>query len=220
MAMDGSVGMPTAAATTIGDMLDKCARLQPGQEVLILAHIDGLYGGDNMVDPTAIEWLQAAIKFRGANSSVLWIDEPARAHQWHFSPLVKAAMGTCDLIINHSFDLVMEEMLEFRAAVYANKKVMVRNFATTAPLLCTYWAQTPYELVSEIRYRSSLAIQPGFKWTLTDPNGTELSGVIMPPNIPSFTSYSMRRDESFTKPFPEWVHPPVVMACSVGGHGT
>ncbi len=209
--MGSSMSMPTSAAITISDMLDKCAKLQTGQEVLILAHIDGLYGGDNMVDPVAIEWLQAGIKFRGAKASVLWVDEPAVAHEWRFPPIVKAAMGACDLIINHSFDLVMEEMLDFRATVYANKKVMIRNFATTAPLLCTYWAQTPYELVSEIRYRSSLAIQPGLKWTLTDPNGTDLAGVIMPPSIPSFTSYSMRRDESFTKPFPEWVHPPVVL---------
>lgn len=208
--------MPAAAATAIGDLLDTCCRLTPGQEVLILAHTDGLYGGDNMVDAVAIDWIQAGVAFRGARASVLWVDEPARAHAWRFPPVVKAAMGAADLIINHSFDLVMEEMLEFRATVYANKKVMVRNFATTAPLLCTHWAQTPYELVSEIRYRASLPIQPGLAWKLTDPNGTDMQGVILPPTIPSFTSYSMRRDQSFTRPWPEWVHPPIVLGETSG----
>ena len=214
--MNETGGIPRAAAIAVGDLLDKCCRIEPGQEVLILAHTDGLYGGDNMVDTSAVAWIEAGVKFRGANASVLWIDEPARAHAWRFPPIAKAAMGAADLIINHSFDLVMEEMLEFRAAVYANKKVMVRNFATTAPLLCTYWAQTPYELVSEIRYRSSLPIQPGLRWKLSDPNGTDMEGVILPSNIPSFSSYSMRRDQSYTKPWPEWVHPPVVLGDTEG----
>jgi len=33
---------------------------------------------------------------------------------------------------------------------------MVRNFATTAPLLCSAWARTPHELVSEIRYQAAV----------------------------------------------------------------
>jgi len=41
-------GIPKGAAIAINDMLENCARIQKGQEVLILAHIDGLYGGDNL----------------------------------------------------------------------------------------------------------------------------------------------------------------------------
>ena len=43
-------GIPRGAALAIDDMLDNCALIRPGQEVLILAQIDGLYGGDNLVD--------------------------------------------------------------------------------------------------------------------------------------------------------------------------
>ena len=65
--------IPKAAIVSIGDMLDNCAKIQPGQEVLLLAHIDGLHGSDNMVDEQAISWIQSSVKLRGANASILWI---------------------------------------------------------------------------------------------------------------------------------------------------
>jgi len=63
-------------------MLDHCAKIQPGQEVVILAHLDGLYGGDNMVDQEAISWIQTAVQTRWANASVLWIDEKTKPYEW------------------------------------------------------------------------------------------------------------------------------------------
>ena len=73
--MTAQQGIPKGAAVAINDLLDHCAKIQAGQEVLLLAHIDGLYGGDNLVDEEAISWIQTAIQLRGANASVLWIDE-------------------------------------------------------------------------------------------------------------------------------------------------
>ena len=43
-------GIPKGAAVAINDLLDNCAKIQPDQEVVLLAHVDGLYGGDNFVD--------------------------------------------------------------------------------------------------------------------------------------------------------------------------
>jgi hypothetical protein len=147
-------GIPKGAAVAINDLLDHCAKIQAGQQVVLMAHIDGLYGGDNLVDEKAISWIQSAIQLRGANASVLWIDEQAKPHAWRLPPVVKAALAVCDVFINHSFDIVFEEMMELKQFVWERKIIMVRNFATTAPLLCTAWAQTPHELVSEIRYQA------------------------------------------------------------------
>jgi hypothetical protein len=206
-------GIPRGAAIAIDDMLDNCAKIQSGQEILILAHVDGLYGGDNLVDETAISWIQTAVQHRGANPTVLWIDEPAKPHAWRLPPVVKAAMGACDVFINNSFDIVFEELLELKQYLWETKIVLVRNFAVTAPLLCTAWAQTPHELVSEIRYQASLPFQEGLPWKLTDEHGTHLEGFINPaynPNHPWFTTYSIRREESGSyRPWPEWIHPPV-----------
>jgi hypothetical protein len=65
-------GITRTALITIGELLDSCAKIEAGQEVLLLAHIDGPYSGDNMVDEQAISWIQSAVRARGANASVLW----------------------------------------------------------------------------------------------------------------------------------------------------
>ena len=152
----------------------------------------------------AIAWIQAAIRSRGANASVLWFDEPARIHAWRFPPVVKAAISACDVFINHSFDLTFEEIEEFKHFVCQKKIPLVRNFATTAPLLCSAWAQTPQELVNEIRYQAALSIKEGASWELTDDNGTHLKGKVLPafrPEQPWFSSYAVReRSSAITGP--------------------
>jgi hypothetical protein len=210
--MTTTQGIPRGASIAIDDMLDKCAQIQEGQEVLILAQIDGLYGGDNLVDEQAVSWIQAAVQSRGANASVLWIDEPDRPHAWRVPPVLKAALTGCDVMINHSFDLVTEEIIEFRDLFGAKDPdfIMVRNFATTAPLLCTAWAQTPHELVSEIRYQASVPFKDGVAWRLTDENGTDLEGVVAASDNPFFPVYTTRRAEvGGYRPWPEWVIPPI-----------
>jgi hypothetical protein len=213
-------GIPRGAAVAIDDLLDHCAKVRAGQEVLLLAHIDGLYGGDNLVDETAVSWIQAAIQHRGAHASVLWIDEQAKPHAWRVPPVLKAAFTACDVFINQSFDIVFEQMVELKQFLWERKILMVRNFATTAPLLCTEWAQTPHELVSEIRYQASVPFKEGLPWQLTDGSGTHLEGIIDPPyhpNHPWFRSYSIRREEGGAyRPWPEWVVPPIRLSATSG----
>jgi len=209
------IGTPEGAIISISDMIDYCARIKQGEEVLILADIQDLSGGDGLVDQEAIGWIQTAVQARGANASVLWIDEPAILHAWRVPPILKSAMPACDVLINHSFNIVSEELVEFRNILAEHKKIrMVRNFATTSSLLCTAWAQTPYELVCEIRYQSSKYFRAGLPYQLTDPNGTFLEGVILNPQkkegIPGDLPYANRRGDGDNYfPWPEWMHPPV-----------
>ncbi len=213
-------GIPEGAAAAVADLLDHCAKIEAGQEVVLLAHLDGLHGGDNLVDEIAIAWIQAAVRDRGANASVLWIDEKAKPHAWRLPPVVKATLATCDVLINHSFDLAFEEMVELKQFLWAHKKLMVRNFATTAPLLCSAWAQTPHELVSEIRYQAAVPFKEGLPWQLTDDNGTHLEGRIEPafhPNHPWFKTCTIRREEGGGyRPWPEWVVPPIRLSKTSG----
>ena len=83
--MSRQIGIPKEAAISINDLLDHCARIQPGQEVVLLAHLDGLYGGDNLVNQEAVSWIQTAAQLRGANTSVLWIDELTKPHAWRYT---------------------------------------------------------------------------------------------------------------------------------------
>jgi hypothetical protein len=206
-------GIPKGALIAIGDMLDYCAKVQPGQEVLILAEIDGIY--DKTVDREAISWVQSCVQARGSNASVLWIDETPKVHAWRIPPIVKAAMAGCHILINHSFNLTTEDICEFGKYYDKFKIHMVRNFATTSSLLCTTWAQTPYELVSEIRHQVGLQLTGGKTFVITDTNGTHLEGMTMSPEVrpgvpATGESCAKRREEAGGyRPWPEWLHPPL-----------
>ncbi len=100
---------PADAAVAINDMLDCCAVVKPGQNVLILAAIDGLHGGRNLVDEQTIAWIQSGVQARGADPTVLWADMPSRPNviwpdiptpetAWKIPPIVKAAMKGADLV--------------------------------------------------------------------------------------------------------------------------
>ena len=70
--------IPKQAAIAVSDLVDNCANVQPGMQVLILAVHDGSYGGINLVDEDAVAWVQAAVQQRGADAYVLWTDTPVR----------------------------------------------------------------------------------------------------------------------------------------------
>jgi hypothetical protein len=210
--MTNQIGTPKGALIAIGDMLDYAAKVKPGQEVLILAEIESLY--DKSVDQEAISWIQAGVQARGANATVLWIGEKQKAHAWHIPPVAKAAMGSCDLLINNSYNITAEELSELRALIREKKFRMTRNFASTSALLCTAWAQTPWELVSKIRYQVVLPFKEGAPFQLTDPNGTHLEGTCRDPEpkegVPAGEPYTMsREDAGYGCPWPEWLHPPL-----------
>jgi hypothetical protein len=200
--------MPRQIANAISDLLDVCAEIKPDQQVLIVAAPDGLSGGWNVVDETTVAWIQSAVQQRGAWASVLWTDVPERVHAWRIPPVLKAALAGADIIINHAFDLPFEELYELRDAASENRVTVVRNMATTANLLASDWAQTPYELVSAIRLRTAQLFNEGVRWTLTHPNGTNLTGTVSPP-IPRGRLYADRRSDGFYRPFPEGVFSPI-----------
>lgn len=204
-------GMTAGIAAAIEDLLDY-ARVEKGHEVLLMAHIDGLYGSDNLVDEQAMDWIQSAIRRRGANAALMWVDAPDKPHAWKLPKMVAAAMKGCDIFINHSFTLVTEDIRPLRDYFTDLNIRYVRNFATTAPLLNTPWAQTPLKLVAEIRYQASKMITVDAGWELTEPNGTRLVGIIDKPQHRWFPTYACYREEGGGYlPWPEWVFPPVYL---------
>ena len=218
--------IPKSALNSIADLLDQTMHIQAGNKVLVVAYLDGLYGGDNLVDRDAIHWIADELESRGAIPEVLWVDAPGEKHNWVFPDVVREAMQRNDRMIYHSFDLVVEEIIAFRKSLYefirptpvqGNNITAVRNLATTGLLLCSKWAQTPYELVSEIRHQAGKRIQAlvGQKWELSDPLGTQLTGFVLPCTS-GFGSYDARRERRTQTPWPEWVVPPIHLADTSG----
>jgi len=206
--------MPADAAVAINDMLDCCAVVKPGQNVLILAAVDGLHGGRNLVDEQTIAWIRSGVQARGAHPTVIWADMPSRPNviwpniptpetAWKIPPIVKAAMKGADLLINHISDLSSEEHLkEFPELLKELKLPMVRNMATTTGLLMSDWARTPHDLIAEIRYRMAELIKPDETWSLTHPNGTHLEGKVGSPGRGG-ESYDYWRRDGYYRPFPD-----------------
>ena len=212
--------IPPKAATTVNDLLDNCACVRAGQHVLILAAHDGLRGGTNIVDEATVGWIEAGVRQRAADARVIWVDMPERPTViwpdiatrdtvWRIPAEVKAAMKEADLLISHVFDLSSEEHIkELPETLREIELPMVRNMASTAPLLMTDWARTPHDLIAEIRYRMGELIVAGEPWELTHPNGTHLRGMVGPGPRTRPTYIYWRRD-GFYRPFPDGIYPAV-----------
>ena len=197
--------IPARAALAVADMLDNCAQIQPGQHVLVLCGVDGLHGGRNLVDEQAVSWIQTGIQLRGAHATVLWADMPLHPDvywsrdsdavpAWDLPPTVKGAMAGADLVINQLTDYWTEGELRDRVPNY------FYNMATTAGLLTSAWAITPWELVAEIRVQAAAMVTRGASWRITHPNGTNIRGTVGDRLMPG---YFERRHG----PFPEGVFP-------------
>jgi len=229
-----TVGIPEKAMITLTDIVDNCCGVDeyagskrpelklpligPGKEALIIAHKDGLYGGENLIDEETVDWLSSVITSRGARCSILWVDDPQKPHEWRYPPIVKAAIAGADIIINTTFQMAVEEIAEFRNHIEEVDTWMVRLFPVTKELLMTDWANTPYELTKMMRHVASKAFYSDdpnaeFDFTMTDPNGTHITGRTTQgkprPGVPSHGYSSWRRDASHYLPYPEWVHPPI-----------
>ncbi len=247
------VGIPEAAWIFLQDMVDNVVDMnETPKEVVILAHKDGLYNGENLIDEEAVSWVSTAFTSRGHKVSILWVDDPQRVHEWRYPPVVKAAVSACDIFINTSWQMPVEEIAEFRDHVECShrgdpnrmseegKKIFplrpdkqpadcadydagtwfVRLFPVTADLMCTKWAQTPSELVNMVRHISSEPFNDCTEptpFTMTDPNGTSLTGFTVSPaykdiektGVPGMPYGSFRKESSHYLPTPEWVHPPI-----------
>jgi len=207
--------IPKQAAIAIADMIDNCAKVKPGMNVLLVAGNDGVYGGVNIVDSEVISWLHSAIVQRGADATVVWCDIPYRpmvywgdgadpGTAWRLPPIVAGAMKSADCIISNAVDLTFEEELRETADLLEEKNIKyARNMATTGSLLTSNWGLTPYELVSEIRVQACALAVPGTKWVMTHPNGSHIEGYVVKPE--DMDDYAHYRDIGVYCPFPEGV---------------
>ncbi len=209
--MTGQIAIPERAMIALCDMVDNCARIKPGMEVVIIAQRNGLCGGVDLVDEDAIAWTTSVVESRGANCTVIWFDEPNVTNRWRYPPVLKGAIANSDVVLNFSSTLTNEEIQEFRMHVREVKSWNIRIFALTSKLLQTDWALTPYELVSTIRKVSSKPFMvDNTPFVLTDPNGTYLEGyTLIPtprPGIPGVAYGKPRHETGRYAPWPEWLH--------------
>src|SRR6184192_1936460 len=114
--------IPKQAAIAVADMVDNCAKVKPGMNVLIIAANDGLHGGVNIVDQETVTWLHAIVVQRNANATVIWYTIPSRpaiiwgqganpSKAWRMPLVIANAMRATNVVINNAVDLTYEEEL-------------------------------------------------------------------------------------------------------------
>ncbi len=211
--------IPRQAAIAVNDLVDNCANVQPGMQVLILAVHDGNYGGLNLVDEDAVAWVQAAVQQRGADPYVLWTDTPVRptvlwgdgadpGKAWRVPKVVRNAIQGADVLISYGVDFTYEEELREIPEILEERNIpLARNMATTGPLLASNWGLTPYELVAEIRIQTAALVTPGAKWVMEHPNGSYIEGIVEKPL--GAEHYADYRTVGLYRPFPEGVFPSI-----------
>ena len=125
-------------------MLDDCVELEPGEEVLIVADINGLHGGDSLVDQEAISWIQSGVQATRRQRLGPVDRRETRGRCLADPQVATAAMAGCDVVINNAFfDLPTTELAGFRAFFKEKTSRCCAISRRTAPLLCSAWAQTP-----------------------------------------------------------------------------
>ncbi|MGH7846122.1 MAG: hypothetical protein ACREQW_13265 [Candidatus Binatia bacterium] len=211
--------IPKQAAIAVADLVDNCAKIQPGQQVLIIGVNEGMYGGINVCDEEAVAWIHAAVQQRGADAYVLWTDMPSRptvlwgegadaGKAWRVPPVVREAIKGADVLISNSADLTYEEELKEVHELLEERDIpLIRNMATTAAMLTSNWGLTPYELVSEVRIQAAALVKPGAQWVMTHPNGSHLEGIVEKPD--ETEHYAHYRTIGLYRPFPEGVFPSI-----------
>jgi hypothetical protein len=143
--------IPKQAAIAVGDLVDNCAKVKPGMNVL-LVYNDGVYGGVNIVDWRFwLHWRSAesadATGFAISRIGRWFIGAMADPGAWHFSPIVAGAMKSADCIISNAVDLTFEE--ELRCLRSPRRKISSTR-AIWRPLVHCHeqLGLTLYELIS------------------------------------------------------------------------
>jgi len=200
-----------ALRTVVDDMLANCGRVEAGQKVLIVAALDGLAGGHNLVDRETVDLIFNGAQRLGADPAILWLDmtQPDPAHRVIPSILEHAVAGS-DIVVALAQDLSWEENVEFRSLLRTHKVPVIRQMATTLSMLSSPWGQLPYELVAQIRFAIGSVMKEGAKFTINHENGTSLEGKIaLPAEGSSFSTFTQRRTNDLYRPFPEGVYVPM-----------
>ena len=205
-------GESNVLQSVVNDMLVNCGHVQAGQNVLIVAALDGLAGGHNIVDRETVDLIFNGAQRLKARPSVLWLDmtQDYAADKISVPPILEHAIKGTDIVVCLVQDLSWEENSHFRDILRANKVPVIRQMATTIGMLSSPWGQLPYEIVAQIRYATGSMMKEGGKFSITHENGTNIEGTIaLPPNSSSFRSFTQWRKTDLYRPFPEGVYVPM-----------
>lgn len=187
-------------ATALDNLLRGCARIEPGQRVLVLNETDS-----DLLEPQIVDRIAERARELGADVHVLWSEHVERPEQ--ISDAILRAIAAADVTIFHHG---IGGKLRF-AGIPGNG-IGVTNMASNAAILDSAWARVPYGLWESAMAIIARDLAAARSWRITDPNGTDIAGTVpdaerlAPPNAQVFTLRS----------FPIGTHSPISAANAQG----
>jgi hypothetical protein len=180
-------------AIALDNLLRRCARIKPGQRVLVLNETDS-----DVVEPEIVELIADHARELGAEVRTLWSEHVERPDQIRDDILT--AIAEADVTIFHHG---IGGKLRF--AGIPGKGIGVTNLASNAAILDSPWARVPYGLWEATMQVIARDLAATRNWRITDLHGTDISGTVpdaerqAPPNAQVFTLRS----------FPIGTHSPI-----------
>jgi hypothetical protein len=179
----------------------ECGGVTAGTNVLILSLIGSK---SDPVDELAVHALMTVCQEAGAHPQALWVTGMQKGWWDVPSPIVVAAFGAADLVINNTIS-IGRPLKAIRELMFAKRIPMIRNMATTVDVLSSEWARFPFRLSDEITRRVGERLDAASRWRITHPNGTDVSGRIGPaPTVGTgHKKYGEHRRQGRNRPFPQ-----------------
>ena len=191
LAMDALSGRQTvAAAGGARNLLIDCARIRPGDDVLLLTEPPGLGHYDDDLGP----YLAAAAEALGARARLLAAPQVAGPAETPAD--VMAAIGAADHVI---FLTRTGDQLRFHPLPGVGSKTMC--YALDFEYLGDRFATTPFALMTELQARLSRRLAAAGSYRITCPNGTDLTANIVPDDARAGGDFTVRT-------FPAMILPP------------
>ncbi len=178
-----------------------CGGAGKGTNVLIL-NLVGDRG--NPAEEEAVHALVTVCQEVGARPQVLWATGMEKGWWDTPSPIVTAAFGAADLVINNTIS-IGRPLKAVRELMFGKGITMIRNMATTVDILSSEWARFPFQLSDEITCRVGMRIDRASRWRITHPNGTDVMGKVgaTPTAGTGHKRYGEYRREGRNRPFPQ-----------------
>jgi hypothetical protein len=144
--------------------------IKSGDEVIILAEFG--HCEQAVVDAEAAVCTEV-----GARPHVIWTPELRQTWWEDLSAVTRGAIGAADVLLQNVGTIGRTHLLDL---MLNNGVRRIRNYATDVAVLGSEWARFPVEVQSMIELKVNTTFANAKQWRVTTPDGTDLSGDVVP----------------------------------------
>lgn len=151
----------------------------------LVAGYGGIMAGDEVVilaefghcDQAVVDAEAAVCSDLGATPHVFWTPELRRTWWEDLSGVARGAIGAADVVLQNVGTIGRTHLLDL---MLNNGVRRIRNYATDVSVLSSEWARFPVNIQNMIELKVNTLFANAKQWRVTTPDGTDLSGDVVP----------------------------------------